>query len=525
MEMKVLSRVVCLFWIFSMQLYSAQEIEVLKYENGVNIEIVSVLNSKYRECNLSLMPNGSSLYFMSTRSRSGINNMGDGDLYRSDYLADGGWGAPEFLSQINTYSGEDEPSVSYDGQRIYFQSWKSNWKSTGGPYYEANLVNGKLRNIRGLGGGINQFFRREFDAHMGYATDGMAVSADGNLFIVACGSDYEGNMDLFYSVKQFGSWTFPEILGVSTRGNERSVYIAADNKTIYFSSDGHGGFGGLDIYKTTLDGWKTGPVINIGKPFNTRKDDMGFVISGEGEAAFFVRDLDIYYADLSQLNDQIKPSSSTLIFGTVSLNNSPVETTVVVKSEGKILGKTQSDSNGKYSLTLPELFNETEVFIEDNSKGLFENHQIFPEADMRYVEYEVNFVAELKPEIESSKKSILTENKEIKGNTEAVIYFDFDQHVIKPSEDNKLKELLSSVADGSVVFIDGHTDHYGSNGYNDKLSEKRAAVIMDWFIQNAGIPTNQISKTFKGESKTLNSGSTAEERALNRRVTLRIENN
>jgi outer membrane protein OmpA-like peptidoglycan-associated protein len=359
---------------------------------------------------------------------------------------------------------------------------------------------------------------------MGYATDGMAVSQDGNLFIVACGSDYEGNMDLFYSVKQFGSWSFPEVLGVSTRGDERSVYISADNKTIYFSSDGHGGFGGLDILKTTFEGRKTGPIVNIGKPFNTSKDDMGFVISGEGEAAFFIRDLDIYYADLSQLNDQIKPSSSSLIFGTISLNNSPVESTVVVKSEGEILGKTQSDSKGKYALTLPKLFSETEVFIEDDSTELFESHSIQPKIDLRYVEYEVNFVAEQKPEIENPKKLIVEEIQEIEVKSEAVIYFDFDQHDIKPSEEDKLKELLSSVAEGSVVFIDGHTDHYGSNGYNDKLSEKRADAIMDWFIQNTGVSANHINKTFKGEAKTLNSGYTNEERALNRRVTVRIEN-
>jgi outer membrane protein OmpA-like peptidoglycan-associated protein len=326
-------------------------------------------------------------------------------------------------------------------------------------------------------------------------------------------------------MKQFGSWSFPEVLGVSTRGNERSVYISADNKTIYFSSDGHGGFGGLDILKTNFDGRKTGPIVNIGKPFNTRKDDMGFVISGEGEAAFFIRDLDIYYADLSKLNDQIKPSSSTLIFGTISLNNSPLESTVVVESKGEILGKTQSDESGKYALTLAQLTDEAKVYIEDDSTELFESHSIQPKVDLRYVEHEVNFSAEKIPEIQSTKKFLVEEIKEIKVKTEAVIYFDFDQHVIKSSEDAKLKELLNAVSEESVVFIDGHTDHYGSNGYNDKLSAKRADVIMDWFIQNAGVSTNQLNKTFKGESKPLNTGSSSEERALNRRVSVRIENN
>ena len=61
-------------------------------------------------------------------------------------------------------------------------------------------------------------------------------------------------MDLYFSIKKHGLWTFPELLNVSTRGDERSVYIAADNKTIYFSSDGYGGFGKLDIFKTKWNG-------------------------------------------------------------------------------------------------------------------------------------------------------------------------------------------------------------------------------------------------------------------------------
>jgi len=76
-----------------------------------------------------------------------------------------------------------------------------------------------------------------------------------------------------------------------------------------------------------------------------------------------------------------------------------------------------------------------------------------------------------------------------------------------------------------VVFVDGHTDHFGTNSYNEKLSEKRADVIRDWFIQNSTAQVNQIKKSFRGESKPLNTGSSSEERALNRRVTVRIENN
>jgi hypothetical protein len=64
------------------------------------------------------------------------------------------------------------------------------------------LEDGEWKSKKGLGGGINQFFKAESEANFGYATDGMSISPNGNLFIVACGSEYNGNMDLYFSIKE-----------------------------------------------------------------------------------------------------------------------------------------------------------------------------------------------------------------------------------------------------------------------------------------------------------------------------------
>jgi hypothetical protein len=190
---------------------------------------------------------------------------------------------------------------------MYFQSWTVSWRSDGGPYYEVEFLDGEWKNKKGLGGGINLFFKNESELNFGYATDGMAISSDGNLFIVACGPEYNGNLDLYYSIKENGVWSYPKLFPASTLGNERSVFIAADNKTIYFSSNGYDGFGGMDLFKTTFENGTIGPILNLGKPFNTAQDDMGFVITKNGNSAFLIRDLDIYYADLTQLEEEIKP--------------------------------------------------------------------------------------------------------------------------------------------------------------------------------------------------------------------------
>jgi outer membrane protein OmpA-like peptidoglycan-associated protein len=287
----------------------SQEYEILKHEKPILIQELKQLNSPSRDCNLSILPNSKSIYFMSDRELKNGSLGGNGDIFRSD-LEKGIWGEPiELGPSINTYSGEDEPTFSSNGIIMYYQSWAGSWKSSGGPYYMAKLVNGVWEKQGSIGKNISQFFADQSNINFGYATDGMAVSPDGNLFIVACGPDYDGPMDLYYSARKNGVWTYPQIMGISTDSDERSVFIAGDSKTIYYSSDGMGGFGGLDIFKVKIqENGKLGIPVNIGEPFNTAKNDMGFVASADGKSAFFIRNLDIYFADISQLEEAIKPT-------------------------------------------------------------------------------------------------------------------------------------------------------------------------------------------------------------------------
>jgi outer membrane protein OmpA-like peptidoglycan-associated protein len=521
MHYMTFQRIIFIGFLLIVNSFLAQEIEVLKSNSNVVIEELTNLNTKYRECNLSLMPNGDVLYFMSTRSRLGSNGLGDGDIYRVLRNVDE-WDRPEFVSEINTYNGEDEPSVSYDGEKIYFQSWKDNWEGTGGPYYEAIIENRELIGVRGLGGGINRFFRREFRANFGYATDGMAVSPDGNLFIVACGSQYEGNMDLYYSTNTNGTWSFLKRLDVSTKGNERSVYIASDNQTIYFSSDGYGGFGGLDILKTTFKNGQTGPVSNIGKPFNTRKNDMGFVISGKGESAFFIRDLDIYYADLKNIDDKIKPSASSLVYGKVLLNGKPAKEEIIVTSNGNIIGKGTTDENGKYSISISTSIERAKVFINASVDDVFTPKEIVSKGQ-RYEEFEVDFQSEnIKTEPKLKQVNLIEDKEDIIRGNELIIYFDFNLAKIEAKEITKLNSLVKMIHSSSIVMIVGHTDQVGTIEYNEHLSIKRAEAVKDWLIQNTQVKSTQIDLKFKGESELLNNGTNTNERALNRRVTVKV---
>jgi uncharacterized protein YegL len=337
---------------------------ILDHKDRVRLTPLSVLNSSARETNLSITPDGKYLYFMSLRggqswSRKYMvfssDSVYDGDIWYSQKIG-GEWQRPRCLPYgINTGQGEDEPNVSADGRRVYFQSWNYLWGETGGPYYQAQREGRTWSKKRGLGGGITEFFK------IYIATDGMSISPDERRFVVAAGPEYNGNMNLYMSTKGRYGWTYCRRLPISTRGNERSAFIAADGKTIYFASDGYDGYGGLDIYKSTLINDSTfGEVINIGAPFNTPKDDYGFILTGDGNEAYFVRDGDIYFADLKEADERIKPTIPEVhlvLKGSVRDKDSwkgiKAEIMLLDAYTKRIIKRFETDSKGQYQVELP----------------------------------------------------------------------------------------------------------------------------------------------------------------------------
>lgn len=355
--------------------------KILKHPSQIRVERLDILNSLYRETNLNISPDGKYLFFLSSRGGqpwSSLREMSfdgkneyDGDIWYSQKNGKQ-WGLPQCLGQnVNTYEGEDEPNISPDGQTVTFQSWAGDWKGRGGPYYQSNLVATNWGGAVGMGGGINSFFKDKEKAWFikarqnpllpnDYATDGATLSADGKTFIVAVG-EYDGKMDLYISRKNaYGQWSYMKRLAVSTLGDERSPFLSADGKTLYFASDGYGGWGGLDIFKTTLNEDDShGSIVNLGTPFNTYLDDYGFILTASGDEAYFVREGDIYFADTKDANSEMKPSTSTLMLAgkvTNSKTGKPMSATVkIIDNKTKaILATVNSNAyTGEYAVVLP----------------------------------------------------------------------------------------------------------------------------------------------------------------------------
>ncbi|NJL75389.1 MAG: OmpA family protein, partial [Saprospiraceae bacterium] len=361
-------------------------------------------------------------------------------------------------------------------------------------------------------------FRDSMSYYGYYATDGMSISADGKLFLVAAGADYQGNLDIYISRKdERGNWSYPKRLAISTVNDERSVFIAGDGKTIYFGSDGRGGAGKLDIFKATLQPNDVcSGIINIGAPFNTPDDDYGFIIGVLGTDAYFVRNDDIYYARLGTTDSSIKPQRTIVINGTVKDcdgRNTQSLVELYNTSTNERLATARSNAvTGEYSLAFPYAAGiYLQRFILQNDQSIIRKQLEIDNATTNLLTFEISPDCDESPAIASLLTPVV-----------AMIYFEFD-HFDLTDFSKKYLDSLTSQLDTNYryqVQLIGHTDSVGSNAYNMELSEKRVKTVAHYFLQFE--PKINAEIAYKGETLPFLPNTNAQNRAQNRRVEIKI---
>lgn len=496
--------------------------DILDHKDNILIQKIHAVNSTARETNLSISPDGKYLYFMSDRGGqiwsgySGTYNgrpRYDGDIWYSTKAGDK-WRPPVCLGiGVNTSSGEDEPMISQDGQYVVYQSWKYNWKVTGGPYYQAELKGGKFTNSRGLGGGISKFILTQYiRSGNTYATDGAAMSPDGKTFLLCCGPRYDGNLDIYISRKKNGVWSYMKKLEISTPGDERSVFIAGDGKTVYFASDGYMGYGGLDVYKTTLnDDGTCGEVVNIGAPFNTTKDDYGFITTASGNESYFVREGDVYSANTQKADPRLKPGNTVIISGSVKNQKGEALEVHLELKDGKTgasISTSKSDSrNGEFLFSTSDVSGSYRIGDLDKMKI---DTTFSIDIDKNILEIQIDIIID-----DGSANSSTTES--------IMVNFEHDRAILDEKDRAQLDDIVTKAKGAKTYEIEiiGHTDVHGSIEYNKKLGRERASSMRDYLVQN-GLDSDLIKVSSDGESNLieLNQKSPAAER--NRRAELTI---
>jgi len=341
-----------------------------------------------------------------------------------------------------------------------------------------------------------------------YSVGQPAVSPDGKwLYFVSDMPGGFGATDIYKAqIYKDGSVGAPKNLGesINTLGREMFPYVG--DGVLYFSSDGHYGLGGLDVFISKADGNMYTLPQNLGRPLNSNRDDFSYVLSADGNSGYLSSnraggkgDDDIYYFSKDT-------TCGRLIAGRVTNPKSgqPVEgVEIKAQGEGNMYADT-SKADGIYSITIPC---DIEVSLVAAKPGYAPG------------------TPDDKGTIEMKAFEDLVRKT---GDVELIdinpIYFDFDQYYITPqaaAELDKVVFVMQSFPD-VVIKIESHTDSRGEDDYNLRLSDDRAKSTCSYIVSKGIDPKRIESVKGYGETRLLNNCSngvecTEEAHQLNRR--------
>ncbi len=421
---------------------------------------------------------------------------------------------------LNSNFNEGMSTLVRNGRHMYFTA--CNRPEVRGPcdIWEADLEKEEIKRVAALQGNPNT------DQWESQA----AISCDGSmLFFASNRPEGQGGTDIWTSNKlPGGEWSNPVNLGpqINTPLDEEAPFISNDGTALYFSSTGHLGIGDQDIFVSFKDqhgNWTT--PMNLGPKINTPHRELGFYLSADGKTGYFASDrpggwggMDIYRVELyEELYSQ--PITYTEFQVRNSRTGKPVDTRVAF-GDGR--QPVQTDSSGRFFLCLPANSN-IRIKIDAPEFHPFNSEFLIPEWDNRQfyalelllLPIHIPFIPEEKtapPDTIAPPPRIRTLQR-----YQVTVYFQFDSDELELNELEKLQDFAASLAGKETQHVDinGYADDIGEDGYNLKLSERRAKKIA-LFLMQKGFPVNRIAMKGNGE---IHDGQL---KSQNRRVELKI---
>lgn len=458
------------------------------------------------------------LYITSGRNNSrktyGWNQEPFLDIYTMSKNSDGSYQAAELMNdEINTRYHEGLVSFSPDGSTMYFSRES---------YFEKDFQKDSLSRTRfsqlylfkatKLGNDWDTVESLKINSK-NYSVKNPAVSADGNTLFFA--SDMPGGFGMFdiykAPINEDGSLGTPVNMGqkVNTEGQEMFPYVSSNNN-IYFSSNGHLGLGGMDVFYTKEIDGKLAPIRNVGIPINSNADDFAFTIDEDTEEGFVSSNRDGGKgSDDVYAFKKLQPLCDVLITATVldDKTRAPLSGASVslYDAEGnKIVSKMTNAEGIAEFIVECENDSELEVTIDGyDSKKVTVNG-----TNEEELAVQIN--------LDPIEKIIVADKIELDP-----IYFDFDKSNITAQaafELDKLVQIMNKYP-SMTINATSHTDFRGPDSYNTILSERRAKSTVQYVISK-GIDESRITATGKGETEPkVNCGGkcTEEEHQMNRR--------
>ena len=451
------------------------------------VKQAKLFNSRRADfCPMYLGADCDQIYYTSTTEKatgdkkSEITGMKNADVFFSKKNEKGEWERPEPVEgELNTEFDEGIVAFSPDAQTMYLTKARRELNApTSVEIYTSTRSDAKW----------SAPVKFEITADTLSTFGHPAVSPDGEyLYFVSDMPGGYGGKDIWrISLKERQGSLVNLGPDINTEGNDDFPYVRSDG-SLYFSSDGHPGMGGLDIFRATAVGdpadlrWK---VENMGFPINSAGDDFGITF-GKGEDGFFssnrgdARGYDHIYSF------QYDPVRITIEGLVMDKDEEPVKNAIIriVGNDGSNQKEVARD-DGSFSFALQR---GVKYVMLAGAKGYLNQKQEFAsDSTMEDANYWVEFI------LPSISKPSVVEN----------IFYDYDKADLRSESKTALNELIAVLHDNPNVTIEmaSHTDRWGSDAYNINLSERRAKSVVDYLVEN-GISRDRLQPHGYGKSR------------------------
>lgn len=486
------------------------------------------INSRYDDMLPIISPDGNTLYFGRKLHPENIGEEKRDDIWYSNF-ENGRWSeAKHFLQPLNNEHHNFVTWISADGNTMFLAN---DYKNPGGGQQVSvsQRKNSEWQFPKRLPVD-DMYSKNEFSCYH--------ANTEGTVMLMAIEREITfGDMDIYVSFKRSnGSWTEPKNIGnvINTAAREGSVFIAADNTTIYFSSEGFSGYGGFDMYmsKRLDDTWLNwSEPINLGKKINSKADDFYYTIPANGEYAYFSsRESEYGKSDIYRIRlpEEIQPEPVALIKGKI-LDAETKEPVPVEIEFGSLLGENEKGSShtddGSFEIVVPA----PAYGITIQKEGYFPVLRDL-NYDFTFEELDFDDSTQIEEDTVPQKKYIEEEqNIEIvplkEGQILALdnVFFDANRATLKDISKIQLDQMAAFLLDNKNIFVEigGHTNGLPEDDFCQKLSDDRAEAVSKYFISK-GIPAERVTWKGYGKKFPISDNATVEGRKKNQRVELKI---
>ncbi|MGP1992728.1 OmpA family protein [Zobellia laminariae] len=409
----------------------------------------------------------------------------------------------KFGDHVNTRLHESTSTVSKDGNILYFT--RNNFKE--GKYVkdETGVIRLKIFKAKMVEGVWSEIEELPFNSN-DYSVAHPTLSSDEKALYFA--SDMPGTLgesDIFkVAINEDGTYGTPENLGpvINTEARETFPFVTSED-VLYFSSDGHPGLGGLDIFASKIaNGRLDGNVMNVGEPVNGRMDDFTFIFNEDTRKGYFASNRaegrgadDIYvFLETKPLLIDCEQAISGVVRDKIS--NQPLigASVKVIDENNEEIMSAITDAEGKYNLLIDCTQGN---FVRAMTEGYVPSEEYLGKSDGE--PKEIDFYLE-RSSITAGFGDDLSKLLQL-----STIYFNFNKYDIRKDSEIEVEKVIAAMEKypSLRIKVNSHTDSRGKDSYNLWLSQKRAESTVNYMVKK-GIAKERLDGEGFGETKLIN---------------------